>query len=71
MTSERGDEGKQQRQGRKKAETVELSREEIAERAFAIHLKQGAEHGRDLEDWLQAERELREERENGKTATGA
>jgi hypothetical protein len=31
---------------------------EIARRAYDIFLARGCEHGRDLEDWLQAEREL-------------
>jgi hypothetical protein len=32
--------------------------EEIAERAYALYLERGREDGRDVEDWLQAEREL-------------
>jgi hypothetical protein len=32
--------------------------EEIRRRAYEIHLERGQEPGRDLEDWLQAEREL-------------
>jgi hypothetical protein len=32
--------------------------EEIKRRAFEIYLQRGEEPGRDLEDWLQAEREL-------------
>ena len=31
----------------------------IARRAFEIYLARGASHGRDVQDWLQAERELR------------
>ena len=30
----------------------------IARRAYELFLQRGAEHGRDLEDWLTAEREL-------------
>lgn len=33
---------------------------EIAERAYEIFLCRGGAHGSDLEDWFQAERELRE-----------
>jgi Protein of unknown function (DUF2934) len=33
---------------------------EIRERAFEIHIERGGIHGCDLEDWLQAERELQE-----------
>jgi hypothetical protein len=32
---------------------------EIAKRAFELYLARGGVHGRDVEDWLQAERELR------------
>jgi hypothetical protein len=32
--------------------------EQICARAYEIHIERGGEHGRDLEDWLQAEREL-------------
>lgn len=34
--------------------------EEIAARAYEIFLLRGGSHGSDLEDWLQAERELRQ-----------
>jgi hypothetical protein len=33
---------------------------EIRERAFEIHTERGGIHGCDLDDWQQAERELRE-----------
>ncbi len=36
------------------------SREEIERRAYEIYLERGGSHGQDLEDWLQAERELGE-----------
>lgn len=32
--------------------------DQIAERAYAIYLERGGEHGLDEDDWLQAEREL-------------
>jgi hypothetical protein len=32
--------------------------QEIRDRAYEIYLKRGAEPGYELEDWLQAEREL-------------
>lgn len=38
-----------------------LSNEEIARRAYEIHLARGGEPGHDLEDWLQAEKELIDE----------
>ena len=38
------------------------TREEIEQRAYKIYLERGGEPGHDLEDWIQAERELRERR---------
>ena len=35
--------------------------EEIRKRAFEIHIERGGIHGCDLDDWLQAQRELKEE----------
>jgi Protein of unknown function (DUF2934) len=34
------------------------SYEQIAARAYEIYLARGGEHGRDQDDWYQAEREL-------------
>lgn len=34
--------------------------EEIRQRAYEIHIERGGIHGCDLDDWLQAERELQE-----------
>jgi len=34
--------------------------EEIRKRAFEIHIERGGIHGCDLDDWMQAERELQE-----------
>jgi hypothetical protein len=36
------------------------SLEEIRQRAYEIHVERGGTHGQDLDDWLQAERELAE-----------
>jgi Protein of unknown function (DUF2934) len=36
------------------------STEEIRQRAFEIYMERGGIHGCELEDWLQAERELQE-----------
>jgi len=44
-----------QERGRLSASTRE---DKIRRRAFEIYLERGSEPGRDLEDWLQAEREL-------------
>jgi tRNA 2-selenouridine synthase SelU len=37
----------------------DISEADIARRAFEVYCSRGGQHGRDLEDWLQAERELR------------
>jgi DUF2934 family protein len=42
-------------------ENEEPSPGEIGRRAYEIFLAHGRVHGRDLDDWLQAERELKEE----------
>ena len=34
------------------------SGEEIARRAHELYLQRGGEHGKDVQDWLRAEREL-------------
>jgi hypothetical protein len=39
------------------------TQDEIAVRAYEIYLERGAEQGSDVDDWLQAERELGELRE--------
>jgi hypothetical protein len=36
-----------------------LSQEQVARRAYELYLSRGRRHGADLDDWLQAERELR------------
>jgi Protein of unknown function (DUF2934) len=36
------------------------SHEEIRRRAFEIHIERGGIHGCDLDDWMQAEKELTE-----------
>ena len=38
------------------------TRQQIAERAYALYLERGATSGYDVEDWLAAERELSEDR---------
>ena len=42
------------------ATTIAPTREDIARRAFELYLDRGGEHGQDADDWLRAERELRE-----------
>lgn len=38
------------------------SADEIAAEAYAIYLSRGGEHGRDRDDWIEAERRLSERR---------
>ena len=40
---------------------TEPSREEIARRAHELYLKRGSEQGKDVEDWVRAEKELRDD----------
>jgi hypothetical protein len=39
----------------------EPSGEEIARRAHELYLRRGGEHGKDVEDWVRAEKELSDE----------
>ena len=54
---------------------IELTHEQIAVRAYQLYADRGGEHGHDLQDWFQAERELkqflREAVETVLTAEGA
>ena len=36
----------------------EPSEEEIARRAYELYVRRGGEHGKELEDWTSAEKEL-------------
>lgn len=42
-------------------ERREPSGDEIARRAHELYLQRGGEHGKDVEDWVRAEKELREQ----------
>ena len=48
--------------GRKQPVRYEPQPEEISRLAYALYLKRGGDHGKDQEDWLQAETLLREKR---------
>lgn len=37
---------------------MKIRNEEVAQRAYELYLARGAEHGSDLNDWLEAERQL-------------
>lgn len=34
--------------------------DEIRQRAYALHIERGGNHGNDLDDWLRAEQELKQ-----------
>jgi len=42
-------------------ERREPSREEITHLAYALYLQRGGEHGKDVDDWVAAEKELTDE----------
>jgi hypothetical protein len=44
---------------RRRTERV-VTDSDVARRAYELYLARGGEHGHDFEDWLQAERELRD-----------
>jgi hypothetical protein len=51
-------------------EEVQTARtKEVAQRAYEIFLARGGQEGSDLDDWLQAERELSEEMPRRQAAT--
>lgn len=47
------------------APTVKVPQEKIAQRAHEKWVKRGRQHGRDAQDWLEAEAELRMEMAKG------
>jgi hypothetical protein len=44
------------------AGAFELSRDEVARRAYEIYCGRGRTNGSDIDDWLEAERQLRRQR---------
>jgi hypothetical protein len=49
----------------------EPSGEETARRAHELYLQRGGEHGKDVEDWVRAEKELGDEPVEGAAKTRA
>ena len=43
-------------------ERIGLSQEDIAQRAYDLYVERGRESGKDVEDWVKAEKELTVER---------
>lgn len=50
--------GTSRRRSRVATESVD---EAIQRRAYELHLERGGAHGRDMDDWLEAEREIQAE----------
>jgi hypothetical protein len=46
---------------------VQVTHRDIALRAYLLYLARGCEHGHDVDDWLQAERELQDTRRSNAT----
>jgi len=44
----------------------EPTQDEVRKRAFEIYVRRGRQPGREKDDWAQAERELREERQGAR-----
>jgi hypothetical protein len=49
----------------------EATRDEIARRAYELYLMRGCEHGRDVEDWVQAKKQLSSAPVGQRHASGA
>ena len=49
----------------------EVLRDGIARRAYEIYVQRGGEHGKDVEDWVRAEKELSDEPVAGPAKTRA
>jgi hypothetical protein len=47
--------------------TTNVTEHDIARRAYDLYVARDREHGHDLDDWLQAERELRDSRRSTDT----
>jgi hypothetical protein len=41
------------------AQSTNITHRDVARRAYALYLERGCEHGHDVDDWMQAENELR------------
>jgi hypothetical protein len=55
--------GEQMRDVSAKEESLTPADDNVRLRAYELYRRRGAEHGRDMDDWLEAERELRHEGE--------
>ena len=63
-----GSTGKPSEKSTESTQRMTFSSDEIAARAYQIYERDGRADGRDMDHWLQAERELREERSRGDSA---
>jgi hypothetical protein len=51
------------------SQSLAVTRDAIAQRAYELYVARGGEDGHHLEDWLQAERELQDANEISKQET--
>jgi hypothetical protein len=56
------------RNGRRPVRRAQGDRAEVAALAYTLYEQRGRADGRDLEDWLEAERQLREDEESARIA---
>jgi Protein of unknown function (DUF2934) len=52
-------------------ERKELSEEDVAHRAYELYVQRGSEPGKDVEDWVRAEKELSSETVAGSVGTNS
>ena len=52
--------GRQTPSGKRTKSSPQPTREDIEQRAYEIYLERGGTEGYEMEDWLQAERELQQ-----------
>jgi hypothetical protein len=58
----RGDDGTNEVRNASRTTDVDVARENIARRAYELYEQRGCEAGHDIDDWLQAEQDLRQRR---------
>ena len=49
------------RAAKSRARAAAVTNDDVARRAYDLHLARGCEHGHDVDDWMKSERELRGE----------
>ena len=49
--------------GRPNGNAATVSSDEVAKRAYEIYQARGGQHGADMDDWLEAERQLKQQQQ--------